>query len=389
MLGLTHAELQDFHSALRNPHDIRIDVDLLNLDGRVLGSVSPKVMTGQVLADRHGFGDPQGPQRRLTLSLLDPRNELNLDTDDPDDGTVYYDRLIRVWYLVYGDEIGDWVEVPVFTGPPWKLQRTGDEVYIEADDISVQGWGATWKPKTVPKGTRKITAIRRILSQRVGYDRFRLPERDARLAHPVSLGRRSHPWAVAQRIAESMDLQLYPDGEGVICARRLPGDPMWTFNPGEGGEIVVPVAVSTERGRFANTIELIGRKPKGEKKRVRDVQIANARHLNSPQRLAMNDVPYHKLETIRNDHIRSEAEAERKAKRILRDRMRSTSEQTCSILPWPHITPGDLARFVTSGGEVVRERIDTFTLPLTVEGAEPMHLNWRDKPAAHRRKVRR
>lgn len=388
-LGLSASELDDFHAALRNPHDISVDVDLLNLDGDVLGSVTPKLLTGQVLGDRHAFGDPNGPQRRLTLGLLDPRNALNVDSRDPDDGTVYYDRMVRVTYSVYVSALEDWVEVPVFTGPPWKLQRTNDEVYIEADDASVLGWGNSWRPKTIPKGTKKVDAIRRILTQRAGFTRFRLPERKAKLAHAVSLNRHQSPWGVASRIAKSMDLQLFVDGEGTVVARRLPDHPLWTFNPGEGGEIVDPLALSTDRERFANVIEVIGRKPKGAKRRVRFVAYAPRNHPSSPWSLARDGVPYFKVETIRNDHFRTTAECRRKAQRVLADRLRGHTEMTCSVLPWPHVDPGDMGRFVTSGGEPTVDRIDTFTLPLGVEGAPPMTIEWFDKPAPHKRRVRR
>lgn len=389
MLGLSHPDLKLYQSALRNPHDVSIAVDLLDLDGNVLGSVTPKMLDGQVQGDRHGFGDPRGPQRKLTLTLLDPNNALNVDTDDPDDGTVYYDRLIRVTYSVYVVALDDWIDVPVFTGPPWALQRTNDEVYIEADDVSALGWGNAWRPKTIAKGKRKVDAIREILSSRAGFTRFDLPERKARLAHPVSLGRMQHPWGVAARIAASMDLQLYVDGAGTVCARRLPTNPLWTFNPGEGGEIIDPLALSTDRGRFANTVEVIGRKPKGAKRRVRARAVAPRKHPHSPWNLARDGQPYFKVERIRNDHLRTTAECERKAQRILEDRLRSLSEQTCSILPWPHLTPGDLARFTTLGGESTVDRIESFTLPLGLDGAPAMTLNWLDRPAPHRRKVRR
>lgn len=390
-LGLTKHDRLAFEQQLRSSHEIRVDVDLLDLDGHVISSVSPKLLDGQVLGDRHSFGEHHGPQRRLTLNLLDPGYALDVDTASPRDGTVYYDRQIRVHYNVRVPALGDWVSVPVFTGPPWKLQRTDENVYIEADDASVLGMGETWLPLHIKKGTPKIDAVERILSERCGFTNFRFPDRKARLAHPVSLHRRAHGWAWAQRIMASMDLHLYVDGRGVPTARQLPTHHSWTFNPGPGGEIIDPVGVTTSRDRFANVVKVIGRKPHGAKHRVSYTAKPPRNHPNSPWELARENggVPYFKEVVIRNDHFRTDAECKAKAERVLKDRMRSHEEMTASILPWPHLEPGDMARLVTKGGHGVSDRIDTFTLPLGVDSAPPMTLGWFDKPAPRVGRVRR
>lgn len=390
-LGLSAADRKVFEQTLRGNHDVRVDVDLLDLDDHVISSVSPKLLDGQVLGDRHGFGQPHGPQRRLTMTLLDPGFALDVDTKAPRDGTLYYDRQVQVHYNVRVPALGDWVSVPVFTGPPWKLQRTDAEVYIEADDASVLGMGNVWKPIHVKKGTLKVDAAKRILSERCGFTRFRFPDRKARLAHPVSLGRKAHGWAWASRILASMDLHLYVDGHGTPTARRLPTHPSWTFNPGAGGEIIDPVSLTTDRSRFANVVEVIGRKPKGAKHRVSYRAVAKRSHPNSPWELARENggVPYFQVVTIRNDHFRTDAECKAKAVRVLADRMRSRNEMTASILPWPHLDQGDMARLLTAAGGVTVDRIDTFTLPLGVDGEPPMTLGWFDRPIPHTGRIRR
>lgn len=383
---LTAPQRSLYQDALRSSHRIRVQVILSDLNGNVRGSITPRITGGQVEGDRQHFGDEQGPTRRCSMTFLDPDNELGIDSDNPSDGALYFDRRLEVIYGVRVPSLG-WVDVPVFCGVPWRLQRTGNEVYVDADDLSVLGWGSNWKPKTLRKGMRKVDAIAEILSERVGLTDVRLPQRKSRLSHAASLARHQHPWKLARHIASSMDLELYVDGSGAVVGRRLPAGPLTTFNCGDGGEIVDPIATSTDRDKFANVVTVIGRKPKGGKKRVRYTAVAPKHHENSPWRLAVNGVPNYTEVVVHNDHFRTVAECKRKADRILADRMRVVGEVTCSILPWPHLEPGDKARFVTPGGDVVVDRIDSFTLPLSPADG-PMTLNWRAAPIRTRHRLR-
>lgn len=374
------------HDALRSSHEMRVRVTLTDLDGSVRGSITPRVTDGQVEADRHHFGDEKGPTRRCTLTFIDPDNALGVDQETPGEGALYFNRRIEVVYSVSVPDVG-WVDVPVFCGVPWSLQRTGDEVFVDADDLSALGWGSAWRPKTLHKGMRKVDAIAEILADRAGLTEVDLPRRKARLAHRVSLSRHQHPWAVAQHIASSMDLQLYVTGSGTVRARKLPDKPLITFKCGDGGEIVDPIALSADRDNFANVVTVIGRKPKGAKRRVRYSAVAKRTWENSPWRLAVNGVPQFIEAVIQNDHLRTKAECKKKADRILADKMRIRGEVTCSILPWPTLEPGDKARFVTREGDATVERIDSFTLPLRPSSG-PMTLNFKAAPQRTRRKQR-
>lgn len=381
-LGLNRAGMVEYQETLARSHDIRVDVTLLDLRHRIVGTARMIEGNGQVMGDRFGFNETAGPQRRLSLTMLDRGNTLGI-SGDTDESQLYYDRIVQVTYGVLCPTLG-WVDLDVFTGLPWKLQSSEGALQIEADDLSRLGWEAAWKPLTIQKGVKKTTAIRRILA-RAGFNHVRLPERDGRLAHALSLGRRQKPWQLAARVAASMDLHLYVDGSGIPTGRRLPGNPLWTFD----AEVVEPLAISTDRSRFANTIEVVGRKPKGEKRRVRYVAHAPSRHPLSARSLAHNGEPYRMLETIQNDHFRTTRECRTKAERVLADRLRQSDEATIGILPWPHVTPGDLARFVSATGEPTRDRFDQFTLPLGVGDAEPMRVNWLAKDSTDVRRIRR
>jgi hypothetical protein len=383
---LTQSEQAALHAALVASHRTRVTVTITDLDGNVRGSLTPRVTAGQVEADRHHFGDPKGPTRRCSMTFLDPNNALGIDSANPGAGALYFDKRIEVVYGVLVPTVG-WVDVPVFCGVPWRLQRTGDEVVVDADDLSVLGWGAAWRPKKLHKGQRKVDAIAEILADRVGLTDVRLPERKTKLAHSVSLGRQQHPWGVARRIASSMDLQLFVDGAGFVVGRRLPDKPIITFGCGDGGAIVDPIATTTDRDNFANVVTVIGRKPKGAKERVRYSAVAKKSWRNSPWKLAVNGVPNFVEVRVQNDHFRTRGECKKKADRLLADHMRVRGEVTCSILPWPTLEPGDKARFVTREGDVAVERIDSFSLPLTIDGG-PMTLNFKAAPQRTRRRLR-
>ena len=271
-LGLSHAEFQAYLRALRSSHLTAYRTTLRTLDMKVIGSVKPQVLSGQVLGDRHGFGHPHGPQRRLLLSLLDPNNALGIDTDSPEDGALYYDRLVQVVQgMLVGAELAGWVWCPIFTGRPSRLQRTDDVVDIEADDPSVMGMGAAWKPYTLPKGTLKVDAIRRILEP-------------PRRCHPVHVPPLEGPAAPSRVAAPAhapvgggrADRAL--DGHAAVLHRRRSGGvaaaahgPAVHVQHRPGGEITQPVATTDTMEGFANVWEVFGRNPKGPKKRVRAV----------------------------------------------------------------------------------------------------------------------
>lgn len=387
--GLSGAEFRTFLDTLATSHEVTVSTTLTTLDDRVISRANPRLLAGEVLTDATRFGTAHGPYRRATLSLLDPRNVLGIDTTSPADGALYYDRKLHLTYGVRVPELGRVVECPVFCGIPTKIQRSAGVVEIEADDASVQGMGACWSPLQIPKHTRKVVAIRRILAERAGFTRFRFPDRKARLRHPVSLGRLSQPWAVADRIARSMDLQLFVDGTGAVVLRELPRTPLYTFAPGQGGTLVAPVNVSTTGEGFANVVQVLGAKPKGSKRRVRAVATPPRRHPLSPWSLAQDDVPHRVVLTVENDHIKTKAEARQRAERRLEDALRSRVEVTASVLPMPLFDPLDLVALTTSEGDYVEHRLRTFSLPLYVDGAPAMPIGWFGKPRPRKEAIRR
>lgn len=384
-LGLSRAEQGLFDATLRTSHRIEVTVNLLDMGGRVVGTAS--VLDGQVLGDRHRFGERNGPTKRLTLTAFDPNNALGIDSGDPGDGTLYADRQVEVNYSVAVPTVG-WVDVPVFLGSPTKLDRNVDEVLIHADDSSVLGMGAAWEPMTVKKGTKKVDAIERILSRRTAMTRFHTPQVKTRLAKSVSLNRTTRPWGVANRIARSMDMQLFRRADGSVVLRRLNHNIRWVFD----SEIVEPVSTNDDLDGFANTVLVVGRNPKGPKKRVRVVVQAPRRHPKSAWKIGEQKpngtvVPRRIVARIKNDHIRNKKEARRKGTRRLRDRLRSKPEVALATLPIPHLEVGDWVAAMSEEGPV-EFRYDTYTLPLAPHSGTPMSVGFFLNAPTNRRRIR-
>lgn len=364
-LGLTATERAAFHDALRASHTRRTDLALTNLDGDPLGDLSGRLLDGQVVVDMDAE-----VTRTASLSLLDPDRTLNFDTDSPDDGAMFLDRMLRITYRVRID--GGWVDVPLFLGPVTKLDRAGDVVEVEAQGKEALAMGAAWRPFTVSKGTPKVIAIRRIMRERAGESRFSLPDLKAKLPESVSLGRYSVPWNAAQKIADGQDRQLFYPGDGRLELRRWPERPVWTFRDGDGGDVVSGLTVGHSQERVRNTVVVTGGKPKGRKDRVRAQAVAPAGHALSPQRLGRTNgqgefVPRYLVERFEDDGIRSQSEARTKANRMLRDLLREETDVAFDALPIPHLDPGDLVR-AEADGIAAEFRLRAFSIPLGSQG---------------------
>lgn len=90
-LGLRKKELQDFHRLLASPHVLTNSIYVLDLEERYLRIIRNRLLEGQVNLD----ADAE-ITRSCTMSLLDPEAQLNFDTDSPNNGALFMDRMIYV-----------------------------------------------------------------------------------------------------------------------------------------------------------------------------------------------------------------------------------------------------------------------------------------------------
>lgn len=384
-LGLTQSESKEYRKALRGSHQRRVRVAVLDLSGNHVATLTNRLLDGEIVVDA-----TQPVTRMAMLQLLDPRRSLDFDSNTPDDGALFADRMLRIHYAIYVTSLARWISCPVFTGPVVKLDRNGDILSVEAHGKEHLAMGEMWRPLHLEKGTKKTDAIRTIL-ERTGEDRFDIPGLPVRMPKPRTLGRFVQPWKAARKIATGMDRQLFYPGDGVCTLRRRPTTPVFTFNEGEDGEIVGDVAVTHTLDELKNTILVRGGKPKGAKRRVQAVAVAPANDPLSPdpvRGLGRNQQKRWLVERIDEDSIKSKREAQRKADRILDDRLRQTVAVTFDSMPIPHLDAGDLVR-VRTDEAVWTFRLDRFTLPLGVEGDQTMAVGYLKKTGIDRRRIRR
>jgi hypothetical protein len=379
-LGLNHADLRLYHAALRSSHPIRVRVALCDLEEKPVASIVPRVLSGQITVDTTA-----DVTRMLSMELLDPRNQLDLDPNSRSDGSLFLDRIVKVYYSVWVDDLDQWVTAQPFTGVPWKLSRTGAVVTIEAHGKERLLLRPAWNPFSRAAGSKKVNVLEQFLRLRGGEARFDFPKLDTRLPHPFTVARHQIMWKRAKRLTASMDhKQLFYPGTGRCTLRHLPGHPAVTFRRGEGGSLVDEVQIDTEVGDFANSAYVQGR-------RGLDPGIATLKPYNplSPSHLARNGVPGVIGVFDHNDHIRTETAAERRAVRLLDHQDQATVSRSYGVLPYPHLDELDLVAVELPDGSTIQHRMTQWALPLATEGSPAMPVGYTRRLTAAKRQIRK
>lgn len=369
-LDLSGAERRTFEAALLKPYEMRVRVRVLTLDGDELSEVTNRLLDGQVNIDTGAE-----TTRQASLTLSDPNNTMNLDSDAPSDGALYVDRMINLHHEIYVLGLQRWVSVPIFTGPITSMTRDGEDITLSCLGKEFLAKGNCWRPLTLRKGYDTVQAIRTILRERAGETRFAFPDLARRLPRNVSLGRMTQPWAIASRLARSIDRQLYYDGEGVCRLRAYPHGSVYTFRD-RGGAVLGNASVTFDITNVRNVVWVKGGKPKGAKKAVTWPAVAQPSHSLSPARQGRNQTPRFLVEEIDNDHVRTVKSARQIANNRLRQKLLEGVTVTFDALPIPHLDPLDVVRLSTELTSV------TFTLrqasiPLTHDGVMTVGSNRR------------
>ena len=356
-LGLSSTDLATYVAAWSASYVMDVQVRVLTLSGDLVSTIKPALDSGQVNLDTTA-----DVSRSATLSWLDPTGTLQFEPDSPADGAVYFDNMVQLVVRIYVPALARTVSCPVFTGPLTKFDRTGDEVSVEA-----QGKEALARrgvpTMTLRKGHNAVSAIRKIMTERVGEDTFGLPGGvTRRLPKDVHVGWEDNvqPWGVCRTIASSLGMQLFYDGAGVLRLRKLPDAPVYTFKDGKGGNVTAPVTVSHERDSIINQVVVIGHKPANHTAQA----TLDAWHPASPKSLARNGVWTYLRETITDDKINSKSAAQSRANARLAEVARMQFGSTFNALPVPFLDELDLVRISTEQ-YVSSERLRQFSFPLT------------------------
>jgi hypothetical protein len=370
-LGLSASTLAALNATLATHHQIKVTVQTLTLAGAFESDLSALLVDGQVNVD--GNADVT---RTATVTLLDPHRTLVFDSDSPADSALFLDRMLFIFYSVVVN--GTWIDIPVFTGPMSKLDRSGDTVVVEAQGKEWLAMGACWRPYTLRKGMLATAAIRALLYDRAGEVDLNIPDLPTRLPRNISLSRESVPWVTARAIAHSLNRQLFYDGGGTCRLRPYPGTPLFTYT---AAMMTGPLVISYG-GDTINTVWVTGATPKGSKSAVTYTAVAAPSHPLSPIRLGRFNAPRYLLSVVQDDTIRSTTDAKTIATRQLNAALLQAVSVTFDALPIPHLEPSDVVLVNAPEGSVTFS-LSTYSLPLTTSA--PMTVGYMRNVSLHNR----
>lgn len=360
-LGLKSSEMKQLRRLITKSHRIDVYVQLLTMEHGYVADASRMLLGGQVTID----ATTEESTRSLTMELLDPQRKLRLDGESPEDGSIHYDRMVRVVYSISELDRSFTVNVPIFCGPITKASRSGSVVSIDAAGKEKLALASVWKGRTYKKNLSKTWVITHLLTEIAGEKRMKIPKRKARLPSKFVINRETTPWSRLQKLARSMNMQLYYNGRGQAVLRKRPGKSVYTFRT--NGSLLSLPQINYDVNGLVNAVEVIGAKPKKSKKRIRYRIVAARKHPLSPWKLGRWGVPRYLPEVIEDSSIKSRKEARRIAKARLRNALIESVDVAFDALPVPFLEEDDLCT-VQSPDFTMKFRLKKMTIPLTADG---------------------
>ena len=360
-LGLTAAEMALFTRSLSTHHSVKITVQILDLNHRYLGDLTAALMDGQVNID----GDAE-VTRNLTMQLLDPDRTLQLDSSSPNDGALFYDRMIRVVYSVKSELLPRWVDVPVFCGPVTKMSRTADVINVEAQgkETLVMPPTVAFYARTYGKGWNRTSLIKSIMINYGGETKFSIPAFAGNTAGPVIMNGETNLWALVKSINGSFAYRhLFYDGRGVLVNRWTPKTSTWTFRTGPGGNVTTLPTVDYDMSIVRNTVKVKGAIPKGGKTPVTATVGLPRTHPLNAYALGRNGKPRVIMEIIDDDNMKTIAQARALATSRVNSLALQGVEVRFDALVAPHLEPEDIYTLQTPDFAVTA-RLKQMTIPL-------------------------
>lgn len=384
-LGLTADEHVEYLATLAGSHEIKVTVQVLDNEHRVLSVVTQILLDGQVDAKMVTVRNAEEIEvsRVCRLQLLDPTRTMTFDSASPDAGALYLDRMVRVVYSVRCPS--RWVDVPVFTGPVIKCDRDGDIVNVEAHGKEEFGLGAAYSPLTL-KG-RKTDAIRTLLDRSGETARYvEIPASAENLTTALTVGRESKLFAKAFWVAASMNRRLFYDGRGIGRSVALSSKSVASISSGNGGLLMTDPQISFDTQNLVNIVRVVGGKPEGSKSAVVATEVAPSTHPLSPYKIGRNGKPRYLLQVYENTNLRTVAAARAAALTLLRQSLLQQIDVTYDCLPIPHLEPWDVVTVQTPNFNLAHQA-NSFSLPLRHDAE--MTIGYQRNLSKPRRPVRR
>lgn len=376
-LGLSADDQAAFIRGLLGTHTLRVRVQILDTTHRLQGDVSTMLLDGAVTVD--ALADVT---RSASLSLYDPDHQLQLDSNAPVDGALYYDRMISLAYQVTSYEYVNpdngepiTVTVPVFTGPISSMDRDSDVVSLEAmgKEVFSQPPSYAWRTRNYGIGTLRTSIVRELL-ENTGETRFNIEPWSLRTANVFGVTAETNVWSLAKKMAG--DRMLYYDGAGTLVMRQPLTRTVFTFTDGDGGSVLTKPKFSYRTDDLRNIVRVKGGIPKGWKTQVVRTAYAPASHPLSAQSLGRNGHARHLVEIIEDQDLVTPEACQERADKALALALKTEVAAAFDGIPVPMMEWGDMIA-VRAGGVSVSSRLDQFTLPL--KAGESMAYGFNDR----------
>lgn len=368
--GLSAAATSLLHQTFAGHHSVRVRVYVTDLTGNNLSEVSDRMDSGQVDVDT-----TQAPIRRCLLTLNDPARSMSFDSNSPEDGALWHDRMIRAEYEVTGPLLDRWYTIPVFHGPITKLSRDNTTVNVEAAGMELFGVGDSkaYTPWTYKKGSVRTLVIKSIAQKFMGQTAFDIADGTARTPYAYSLAPDSEPWVLAKSLARAENCNLFMDGRGVMVLRRFSNAPIFTFKEGDGGTLLTKPKVAFNTDNARNVVVVTG--ATGAHGPIKATAVAPNTHPLSPTRLGRNGVPRYMPEFISEDTIRTRAEANNLAQATLNTRLMQQVDVQIDVMVNPLLEEYDVVTVETEEF-TANFQLSKFTIPLVVADGNTMNIGY-------------
>jgi hypothetical protein len=380
--GLTAAQTGYYHKALASSHTVYMRVSIIDLEHRPVQTVTDRVMDGSVTVDYYA----DEATRSLDLVLLDVNRDLGFDTTDVVDGVWFFDRMVQVWAEVFVPELGRYVEAPIFTGPVRKFKRRGPLVTFKCvgKDVFAR---QSWPRFSIPKGTERVEAIRRVLRE-LGETKFRFEASSgAQLASDKTIDRNMElsPWGWCRSIAGGMGMRLFYAGDGYAVLRRLDNNPIFIFRDRDGGTLLTDPDTDGDYARIANVVRAEGMTNESGDNPYYEAMVSESSAIH-PSRLRRGGKPFYMGAVVIRESIFTEGDAKSVAKDELADRQQAAYKIGFDALPIYTLEEGDMIG-VEAEGFLTSSPLDRFTIDFKPN--QPMSVGYQKLIKPARARIRR
>lgn len=381
--ALTAAQKRTYHDAVSRTHHREVEFRFYRVsNGDPVASLTNLSILG---ASVNGDAS-RTPCEVLEADILDEAFDLDWTHGQ------HRHYKVRVTDSRFIPDLDDWVSAVVFTGPLWTFDRKGPEVHMVAHGAERLAMGSVRHVVTRSRKARATDVIHDLfVAAGANAGDLSIPKLKTRLPERVTVGVRRgkkkhkddkrHPrdaknpkkriyradmedvyYPEADRIANALNRDLFPDARGRFCLRSRRTRPTFELT---ASTILTQVGEKPAgEDEVTNTWEVYGADPKGPKKRVHVTVALPAAHSSSAEKRNWNGTPRRVTEVVENKHLKNDKQA-RELGQHLRDRaLRETVEYEVEALPVvPWLRPMSLVTVPTGFGKasmIVRQ----WTLPL-------------------------